>query len=150
MERRERAMSRRGFRPLLVLLLLLQLLSGVEAKKRKGPQATNMRKRECESTVCDGVSDDDRSNCVLECQSPECYAKVYAADELEPGEIDNKRSREFNVCLQNEMRDQTVRARARAATARQAQGAPSGLASEMETPAGREDPIPARSEQVEL
>jgi len=37
--------------------------------------------------------------------STACYEEIYAADELEPGEIDNKRSRDFNACLQRVMRE---------------------------------------------
>ena len=87
---------RRWTRPkaLLVSLLLL-LLAGTPAAKRRRSSGKNSqqhtsssRKRDCELTLCAHASEDDRSNCVLQCQSAECYAKVYADDELEPGEID--------------------------------------------------------------
>ena len=139
---------------LLSLVLLWSSLVPCDSKRRKGAQATNMRKRECETTVCEDASDDDRNNCVLECQSPECYEKVYAADELEPGEIDNKRSREFNLCLQNEMREQNARARQRAVgrTEAQRQGGPSeGATPDTARPVADEaGPAPARADAVEL
>ena len=112
--RRQRNM-RRPTRPkaLLTSLLLLMLAGTPTAKKRrssgKGSQqhTSSSRKRECEITVCADTSEDDRSNCVLQCQSAECYAKVYADNELEPGEIDMKRTREYNICTQEELRKQS-------------------------------------------
>eukprot|EP00308_Calcidiscus_leptoporus_P003697 CAMPEP_0119388432 /NCGR_PEP_ID=MMETSP1334-20130426/104927_1 /TAXON_ID=127549 /ORGANISM="Calcidiscus leptoporus, Strain RCC1130" /LENGTH=109 /DNA_ID=CAMNT_0007410419 /DNA_START=29 /DNA_END=358 /DNA_ORIENTATION=+ len=56
-------------------------------------------KKECERTTCRGVHEDDQENCVLKCQSPECYEQIYAGNELEPGEVDRDRSRKFNTCM---------------------------------------------------
>lgn len=85
-------------------LLLLLLTSGT-AKRRKssGVNHVNNRKRECESE-CAGEHEDDRSNCVLRCQSEACYAEVYLPEELEPGEIDLKRQRAFTACTSKEAR----------------------------------------------
>ena len=44
------------------------------------------KKRECEEQ-CAGVNEDDRSNCVLRCQSEACYTEIYLPEELEPGEL---------------------------------------------------------------
>ncbi len=46
----------------------------------------------------------DNENCVLRCTSPACYHEIYADDELEPGEIDPARAKQFNVCAAAEER----------------------------------------------
>ena len=89
---------------LFLLLLLATVITPAEGKgrRRKQQQTYNVKKRECETTECGGASEDDRPNCVLKCQSDTCYDSVYAADELEPGEIDNHRQRLFTRCLNEE------------------------------------------------
>ena len=89
-----------------LLFLVALLLVPAHAKRRKGQTATytTNRKRDCETQECAGLHDDDRGNCVLKCQSPTCYDEVYAAEELEPGEIDMKRQRAFSACLTSEAR----------------------------------------------
>ena len=65
------------------------------------------------------MHEDYRANCVLKCQSEACYAEVYGAEELEPGEIDNVRQREFSKCLSMEQRNE-LKNRRTAATTRKA------------------------------
>lgn len=95
---------------LLVGLFVAATLQGVTAKKRNngGSRKVSSRKKECEQTTCASVHADDavmpRDNCILQCQSAECYRRVYADNELEPGEIDTKRSREFTQCVTKEGR----------------------------------------------
>ena len=89
---------------LSVCVAFLVLLAGVAAKKKAHQRATNNRKRECETTTCAPVHIDERDNCVLRCQSDACYEKVYSGNELEPGEIDGKRTRDFNSCVTQEGR----------------------------------------------
>ena len=93
---------------MLPLLLLLLLAPPTGAKRRKGSSASaqhvNNRKRECEAEVCEDVHEDERGNCVLQCQSEQCFEEVYAAEPLEPGEIDMKRQRTFQNCLNAESR----------------------------------------------
>ena len=89
---------------LVGLFVAATLLQGVSAKKRNGgSRMAASRKKECEQTTCATADADDavmpRDNCVLQCQSAECYQQVYADNELEPGEIDTKRSREYNQCV---------------------------------------------------
>ena len=92
-----------GMRPATLLLLGLAIVSG--ARKRQS-RAAAVKRRECERGECRGVHDDERTNCVLRCQSQQCYAEVYGAEELEPGEIDTKRQQKFNRCLTTEERQQ--------------------------------------------
>lgn len=100
-----------GMRTLpLLLLLLLNVVPPVHAKRRSrnrntaGPDTVQHRKRECE-IECKDEHDDDRSNCVLRCQSEACYQEIYMPEELEPGEIDLRRQRQFQACLSKEVRD---------------------------------------------
>ena len=87
------------------MLATALLLPGVEAKKRTaGSKQVNSRKRECEQTTCSSTHIDERENCVLRCQSEACYQQVYTSEELEPGEIDAKRAREFSQCVNSEAR----------------------------------------------
>ena len=88
----------------LGLLCHLLLLSNVAAKKKTHQRNVNNRKRECETTTCQAVHVDERDNCVLRCQSSACYEQVYGGNELEPGEIDAKRTRDFNACVTQEGR----------------------------------------------
>ncbi len=86
------------------LLLLLVLAPEAAAKKRRHQTAAATRKRRCEREDCANVHEDGMANCVLKCESPACYAEVYAADELEPGEIDVHRQRLFSKCVGEEAR----------------------------------------------
>ena len=90
--------------------LLIALLSAPATAKRRGKATgsqVSSRKRECESECSDVDEDaypDHRANCVLHCQSAACYVQVYKPEELEPGEIDLKRQREFQSCVSAENR----------------------------------------------
>ena len=96
---------------LVGLFVAATLLQGVSAKKRNngGSRKAATRKKECEQITCADVHADDavmpRDNCVQQCLSAECYQQVYADSELEPGEIDTKRSREFTQCVTKEARN---------------------------------------------
>ena len=92
------------------LLVAATLLHGVSAKKRNhgGSRTAATRKKECEQSCADADPDDafmPRENCVQQCLSAECYQQVYAGNELEPGEIDTKRSREFTQCVTKQARN---------------------------------------------
>ena len=93
------------------LLVAATLLHGVSAKKRNhgGSRTAATRKKECEQVACADADPDDafmpRENCVQQCLSAECYQQVYAGNELEPGEIDTKRSREFTQCVTKQARN---------------------------------------------
>ncbi|KAL3909789.1 MAG: hypothetical protein SGPRY_009303 [Prymnesium sp.] len=87
-----------------VLALLVCSCALVGAKRRSGKGASGV-KRECEREICADTHEDYRPNCVLKCQSEACYNEVYGREELEPGEIDAKRQREFNQCQAREARE---------------------------------------------
>ena len=99
----------------VALALLVLLLAGPAAGRKhrhKTTSSTNTKKRECEKHVCSGHNEDDKANCVLRCQSEDCYAEVYGNDELEPGEIDTRRARVFQTCLTNEQKQKQKQKRA--------------------------------------
>jgi hypothetical protein len=54
---------------------------------------------------CAALHPDENDNCVNRCTSPACYAEVYAASPLEPGEIDMPRWRAFERCARKEARE---------------------------------------------
>merc|ERR1711988_305827 len=97
----------------LVSLLLLLLLSSPQCDARRHGGAGNKnknrhyqsRKRECERAVCADWEEDWKPSCVLQCQSKSCYDDIYGGNELEPGEIDTSRSRQFSVCVNKELRE---------------------------------------------
>ena len=105
------AMPRRLPRPLLLILLLLISPPSVKGKRRQAQKQKMATKKHCGEVECADVHSDGRDNCILKCTSPACYEEIYAADELEPGEIDNKRSRDFNGCLQRVMREEQQKRR---------------------------------------
>eukprot|EP00965_Chrysotila_dentata_P078299 2580729-Pleurochrysis_carterae.AAC.2 len=85
---------------LLLLIVLLLICEPALAKKRSRARNKQVNvKRECERTTCATVHTDDFDNCVLKCQSPECYEDIYGEEELEPGEVDRDRSRKFQSCI---------------------------------------------------
>jgi hypothetical protein len=88
---------------MLLLLLLLSAPALVTAKKRGNRKVQSM-KTACERGECSSVHEDDFGNCVLKCQSAACYEEVYGKEELEPGEIDHKRTRQFTTCVNAEQR----------------------------------------------
>ena len=95
-------------RLILFITLVLISLEPCSSKRRNAaasPHATSVhkRKRECEDQ-CAGVAEDDQGNCVLKCQSSACYEEIYLPEELEPGEIDHKRYRAFQNCINAEQR----------------------------------------------
>ena len=98
-------MPRQLTRSLLLMLLLLISPPSVKGKRRQAQKQKMATKKQCGEVECADVHSDGLDNCILKCTSPACYEEIYAADELEPGEIDNKRSRDFNACLQRVMRE---------------------------------------------
>merc|ERR1711934_94548 len=99
---------------LLVALVLLSNVVDARArgrKNRKGQAASRGNDRnyrelysKCETdySKCGSVQPDSmKPPCILKCMSPACYSEVYGADELEEGELDFKRRREFKTCVRN-------------------------------------------------
>ena len=54
-----------------------------------------------------GISD-ILSASALRCQSESCYTEVYLPEELEPGEIDVQRQRQFQTCMTTEQRNERL------------------------------------------
>ena len=98
-------------------LLVLLTLGSAAAKRRTNRGSTNMKseKIECERTCLVEEPDEDlRPNCVLRCQSAECYNEIYMPEELEPGEIDTGRQRLFSACLTAETKKKMQEKRSQA------------------------------------
>jgi hypothetical protein len=55
------------------------------------------------------VLSSEAMNCILECMSLECYRQVHNGEEssspLEPGEIDLVRATEFEICVQEQVKE---------------------------------------------
>ena len=104
---------------LLVVALALMSLS-VQAnsqsqRNRRWDRVWKKRRKKCASGAasdedavgenCAKLHPDENDNCVNRCTSPACYAEVYAANPLEPGEIDMPRWRAFERCARKEARE---------------------------------------------
>ena len=85
-----------------VLALAVLPVASAKSKQHRTNRQINTRRKDCEQQTCASVHVDDRENCVMRCQSPACYGQVYEGNELEPGEIDSKRARDFNACVNSE------------------------------------------------
>lgn len=79
-------------------------------RRKAGYQATaewRAVERSCRfsSSACGALATNTEDNCVLKCQSPTCFKKVYGGEEggfgegLEPGEINGKLQGRFSKCL---------------------------------------------------
>ena len=90
----------------LALLAFALCASGRPQTRRtqQQPSTAAKKKRECEDVTCARVHLDHKENCVLRCQSEACYEEIFMPEELEPGEIDTKRQRAFQTCLNAESR----------------------------------------------
>jgi hypothetical protein len=61
---------------------------------------------DCERTVCAGLVAEAKTSCSYNCISEACYNEVYAHDELEEGEIDTDRARQFGFCYRKVYRQE--------------------------------------------
>mmetsp|Transcript_30967 Transcript_30967/g.48537 ORF Transcript_30967/g.48537 Transcript_30967/m.48537 type:complete len:105 (+) Transcript_30967:59-373(+) len=61
---------------------------------------------DCERTECAGLFLESKAACVYKCISLQCYDEVYAHDELEEGEVDTERSRQFGFCFRKYFRQE--------------------------------------------
>mmetsp|Transcript_21115 Transcript_21115/g.33103 ORF Transcript_21115/g.33103 Transcript_21115/m.33103 type:complete len:124 (-) Transcript_21115:295-666(-) len=88
----------------LGILIFLIACALVAAGPKKGPRSTadrelRSRRTECERDVCHGLIGETKATCAYKCISSECYDEVYAKDEIEEGEVDTERGRQFNACF---------------------------------------------------
>jgi len=70
-----------------------------------GLSVWNTRRTQCEELQCPVANHDDDPNCLLRCMSANCFQEIYGANELEPGEIDADRRKQFASCLRAEMKE---------------------------------------------
>ena len=99
---------------LLVLLILLLLPDLVTSKRRTSPnrkkknritKSFNALKSDCIND-CDPTNMAENEMCITQCMSSECHDGLYKGDELEPGEIDERRGLAFEQCAKDEIRKQ--------------------------------------------
>ena len=62
---------------------------------------SKIRRADAES-ICKDFHTDENDDCLASCVSQSCYAEIYAANPLEPGEVDRERQNKFNGCVKRE------------------------------------------------
>lgn len=94
------------------LILMSLFPTGIAGKKNASKQNYSYgthkemaKRRECSRNECIHTHLDENEGCVDECVSQECYDKIYRAEPLEPGEVDQVRRYEFNSCLEDVARE---------------------------------------------
>ncbi|KAJ1482131.1 hypothetical protein T484DRAFT_1952656 [Baffinella frigidus] len=108
-----------GRRALLLVAAFLMFVSpasaGMKHKKGSSRRQTadnemRLKRMDCERTVCAGLRDEMRTNCLYQCISQDCFNEVYAHDHVEEGEVDTERSRSFGVCFRRTfLKEQEIR-----------------------------------------
>lgn len=81
---------------------------------RQAEKTSKLERAQCDEGPCSEWDADERPNCVMQCQSEACYASTFAGNELEPGEVDVVRGRQYQSCLTRE-RSERLRAEGRRA-----------------------------------
>jgi|AntRauTorckE5430_2_1112549.scaffolds.fasta_scaffold05917_3 hypothetical protein len=104
----------------LILLILLLLPDLVTSKQRRGSanrrktnrvtKSFNALKQECIQDTCDPNNMAENEMCITECISNECF-HIYRGNELEAGEIDERRSLVFEQCAKDEIRTREAQRR---------------------------------------
>uniref|UniRef100_A0A7S0Z2W1 Uncharacterized protein n=1 Tax=Hemiselmis tepida TaxID=464990 RepID=A0A7S0Z2W1_9CRYP len=94
------------------LLLLAATPADARPRGNKGAsrpaadQDMRLKRIDCERTQCRALSGEARSTCTYRCMSPTCFTEVYAHDELEEGEVDTERARQYAFCFKKAFRKQ--------------------------------------------
>ena len=86
---------------LLLLLLLPQFVDGSKTKKIK--QSLQVLRSQCREQICSTLPFEESMNCVHFCTSPACYESVYGDLPLEDGEMDTRRERSYEECVQKQL-----------------------------------------------
>ena len=61
---------------------------------------------EAEQNKCGQIKPETaKPPCVLRCMSAKCYQQIYGQDELEEGELDYTRRREYKTCFRKELNE---------------------------------------------
>lgn len=99
----------------IILLWLAPLVTGAAGAAARNNHQRNRRKRselrarrlrlECQNEgECALLVPEESLNCVNRCMSKDCYARIFANDPLEDGEVDLVRGQQFEDCVQEELR----------------------------------------------
>eukprot|EP00656_Telonema_subtile_P043412 TRINITY_DN49774_c0_g1_i1.p1 TRINITY_DN49774_c0_g1~~TRINITY_DN49774_c0_g1_i1.p1 ORF type:complete len:140 (+),score=26.00 TRINITY_DN49774_c0_g1_i1:123-542(+) len=97
----------------LLLLLLVMLLVSVAMGRNPGGGGGKKKRRNnrsdkefrnaftrCEASAsCKATAKDELPRCALVCVSQQCYDQIYGEDELEPGELDHHRRKQYKDCF---------------------------------------------------
>jgi hypothetical protein len=94
----------------MLLLALLFAVLTADCKPNRGASNALLKEytdheNRCVLEQCFHLDFDYRSPCVKACMSPTCNRDVYGTDPLEPGEVDQERSRRFRTCFHRERRE---------------------------------------------
>jgi len=76
----------------------------LSAQKRRAAFGIQARRRNCKQQQCSEQPIFEDDNCINRCISEECYAKIYAREPLEAGEVDRERWLRFSECYSLEKR----------------------------------------------
>jgi hypothetical protein len=98
---------------LILFLTLLAFLSSVTSiphhkkQQKKYDREWKSKRRDCLDNVCKDIHPDENENCLNKCTSESCYSKVFGGQkgELEPGEIDVSRTKQFQKCARDEVKE---------------------------------------------
>ncbi|KAF0745472.1 hypothetical protein Ae201684_000486 [Aphanomyces euteiches] len=64
-----------------------------------------MQKKRCEENECREFNSMTNMNCVHQCISSTCFDKIYAAEPLEDGEVDDYRFNKYLICIRDDYRE---------------------------------------------
>jgi hypothetical protein len=98
----------------IILFLLPKLVTGGRNSRTRSKRFDiELRSTRvlCEKDICSGFIPEESMNCVFLCVSPACYENIYAISPLEDGEIDIKRAKEFELCVNFELKAMRKRER---------------------------------------
>ena len=99
----------------IIILLLPKLVTGAAKpggkRNKKLIQQFEAKRFDCERMTCKEFLPEESFMCVSNCISPLCHSQIYEKSPLEDGEIDVRRSREFEKCVKDEIRIQRAKER---------------------------------------
>ena len=99
---------------LLILLLLPKFVFGINNggyKGRRTERKFNAIAIMCARDNCADLLLEENMNCVNQCIDQGCYTEIYGDRPLEDGEIDNVRTRAFEICFKEAIRKERVKSR---------------------------------------
>jgi Domain of unknown function (DUF4787) len=99
---------------LLILLLLPKFVFGVNNggyKVQRAERKFNAIAIMCTRKECGDLLLEENMNCVNQCIDQDCYTEIYGDRPLEDGEIDNIRTRAFEMCFKDAIRKERMKSR---------------------------------------